>query len=192
MGIIDQTSWSCHHGVMRWMGRCSCTAGDGGWKAQMRYAFERLSAELDRLYLEVARPFVADPWELRNRYIEVILGKISASKLIGEVVGTAVTAEQERRLHLMLEAQRERQRMFTSCGWFFEDFNRIEPKNNVAYAAQAVRLARLATGVDLEQFVAADLRRVKSERTSLRADQVFCQHIRRAEGITQVRIGFAG
>ena len=61
-----------------------------------------------------------------------------------------LTSEQVRRVHLMLEAQRERQRMFTSCGWFFDDFDRIEPKNNVAYAAQAVRLARLATGVDLE------------------------------------------
>ncbi len=39
--------------------------------------------------------------------------------------------------------------MFTSCGWFFDDFDRIEPKNNIAYAAQAVRLAERATGVDL-------------------------------------------
>ena len=30
-----------------------------------------------------------------------------------------------------------------------DDFDRIEPKNNVAYAAQAVLLTRVATGVDL-------------------------------------------
>ena len=81
--------------------------------------------------------------------------------------------------------------MFTSCGWFFDDFDRIEPKNNVAYAAQAVRLARLATGVDLEPAVVADLQRVVSLRTATRADRVFLRHLRRAEGVQSVRIGYA-
>jgi len=31
-------------------------------------------------------------------------------------------------LEILMAAQCERQRMFTSCGWFFEDFDRIEPK----------------------------------------------------------------
>ena len=63
--------------------------------------------------------------------------------------------------------------MFTSCGWFFEDFDRIEPRNNVAYAAQAVRLARQATGVDLEPQTARDLQRVVSQRMQLNADAYF-------------------
>jgi hypothetical protein len=28
--------------------------------------------------------------------------------------------------------------MFTSCGFFFEDLDRIEPRNNIAYAARAL------------------------------------------------------
>ena len=52
-------------------------------------------------------------------------------------------------IQILLAAQYERQRVFTSCGWFFDDFGRIEPQNNVAYAAQAVWLTYLATGVDL-------------------------------------------
>jgi hypothetical protein len=107
------------------------------------------------------------------------------------MAGKALTSDQLRRIHLLLEAQRERQRMFTSCGWFFEDFDRIEPKNNVAYAAQAVRLVRLATGVDLSEVVSPDLHRVVSERTHLHADRVFERHLRRAEGVNGVRIGFA-
>ena len=189
--IRDATSWSCHHGVVRWMGQCDCTPGDGAWKAQLRYAFERISGELDRLYQDAIRPFISDPWELRNRYIHVILGQISVRELIEGMAGMALTSGQLRRIHLLLEAQRERQRMFTSCGWFFEDFDRIEPKNNVAYAAQAVRLVRLATGVDLSEVVKPDLHRVVSERTHLHADRVFERHLRRAEGVDSVRIGFA-
>jgi alpha-amylase/alpha-mannosidase (GH57 family) len=189
--IRDETSWSCHHGVTRWMGDCACSPGNGDWKAQLRYAFERLSGELDRLYQSVVSPVIDDAWELRNRYIRVLLGQMSAEELIEETAGHALRGEHVRRVHLMLEAQRERQRMFTSCTWFFEDFDRIEPRNSVAYAAQAVRLAYLATGVDLESYAKDDLKRVLSLRSGLSADKVFETHLRRAEGINDPKIGYA-
>jgi hypothetical protein len=81
--------------------------------------------------------------------------------------------------------------MFTSCAFYFEDFDRIEPKNSVAYAAQAVRLVKLATGIDLVDSVAADLQSVISRSSGLRADQVFRRHLQRAEGVQSVRIGYA-
>jgi hypothetical protein len=81
--------------------------------------------------------------------------------------------------------------MFTSCGWFFDDFDRIEPRNNVAYAAQAVRLARLATGVDLEGQTLSDLKRVVSQFSRVSADSIFERHLRRAEGVSEIRIGYA-
>ena len=92
------------------------------------------------------------------------------------------------RIELLLAAQTERQRMFTSCGWFFEDFDRIEPKNNVRYAAQAVWLTQLATGVDLSGQAVEWLRPVKSWKNGLRADEVFSQHLTRAEELaTEIR-----
>jgi alpha-amylase/alpha-mannosidase (GH57 family) len=189
--IVEPTSWSCHHGVKRWVGSCPCTPGDGLWKARLRAAFERLSGEIDRLYVEVARQLVDDPRELNRQYIHAILQTCSVEQLAQGLAGRALTSEQVRRLHLMLEAQRERQRMFTSCGFYFDDFDRIEPKNNVAYAAQAVRLVRLATGIDLENEVTADLQQVASPYSGLRADRVFQRHLRRAEGVNSVRIGYA-
>ncbi len=196
--IKEKTSWSCHHGVSRWLGQCNCTPGDAQWKAQLRYSFERLAAELDRLYLDVTSRVFSDPWELRNRYIHVILGETSLDKLANQMSLVALTSEQLRRVHLMLEMQRERQRMFTSCGWFFEDFDRIEPRNNVAYAAQAVYLARLATGVNLESYVQQDLGRVISPLTGANAGQLFVNHLRRADSFQKMHniaenspVGFA-
>jgi alpha-amylase/alpha-mannosidase (GH57 family) len=189
INIHEKTSWSCHHGVARWMGKCGCTSGDGGWKAQLRYAFERLAGELDRAYLDAVKPFVADPWGLRNEYIHVILGKVRVDEIVQRMVGCSLTTARLQQTHLLLEAQRERQRMFTSCGWFFDDCDRIEPRNNLAYAAQAVRLLRMATGVDLEASVKADLQLVSSERSGMRADRIFERFMRRAEGVNGVRIG---
>lgn len=178
IGIRDNTSWSCHHGVTRWAGDCLCAPGEHGWKAAFRRALDELAVAVDAEYLHAASPFVADPWQLRNRYIAVMLEQARVEDLIHELAGRDLPGDTLRRLSILLEAQRERQRMYTSCGWFFDDFDRIEPKNNVAYAAQAVRLARMATGVDLAPQASALLHSVVSWRTGLRADQVFEQHLR--------------
>lgn len=179
--IVENTSWSCHHGVSRWMGECACTPNNGQWKSHLRFSFEYLSNELDRLFVDVTRKLFSDPWELRNRYIHVLLGEISLESLINQMSLVTLTQSQIQRVYWLLEAQRERQRMFTSCGWFFEDFDRIEPRNNVAYAAQAVWLARLATGVDLEPSLSPYLKKVKSLVTGLQADTVLKNHLNRAE-----------
>jgi hypothetical protein len=189
--IRENTSWSCHHGIDRWTGLCPCTPGFREWKVNLRQAFNRLGEELDRLYLEVARPLVGDPWLLRQRYIHFILSELTIDELFSEMSSRALRSEDSRRLHLMLEAQRERQRMFTSCGWFFEDFDRIEPKNNVAYAAQAVRLAYLASGVDLEAATVSSLDDVISPRSGLRGGDIFRQHMSRAKEFRSEQVGYA-
>jgi hypothetical protein len=175
--IQECTSWSCHHGVARWVGSCPCTPGNSDWKFWLRYSFDRLAKDLDQLYLEATAPLFTDPWQLRNRYIHVLLGQLSLDSLLSETATRSLTSDETRRVSLLLAAQRERQRMFTSCGWFFEDFDRIEPRNNVAYAAQAVRLARQATGVDLEPQTTRDLGRVVSQRMQVSADSVFQSHL---------------
>jgi hypothetical protein len=134
---------------------------------------------LDLLYIETVYPLIPKPRILRQRYIHAILGEISTQDLVNEMAGKALTTDQILRIQLLLESQKERQRMFTSCGWFFDDFDRIEPKNNLAYAAQAVRLARLATGEDLAPLAISDLKQVVSPRTGHRADLAFNYHLNR-------------
>ena len=182
MGIRERTSWSCHHGVTRWMGECACTHQDAGWKSHLRRSLDRLASELDNLYFDAVYPLITKPRILRQRYIHVMLGELGTSELVAEMTDRTLASHQLKRLSLLLESQRERQRMYTSCGWFFDDFDRIEPRNNLAYAAQAVRLARLATGEDLAPQVISDLNHVVSPRTGLRADAVFRVHLERTWG----------
>ena len=177
--IQDKTSWSCHHGVSRWIGNCGCTPGDPRWKTHLRSAFDRLAVEIDRVFVEFTTPYIHDPWALRNQYIHVLLGRIPADELIDQAAGRHLPDEMRLKIHLLLEAQHARQRMYTSCGWFFDDFDRIEPQNNLASAAQAVRLVRAATCVNLEELALFDLSQVSSERTGLRGDAVFLYHLRR-------------
>ncbi len=189
--LRENTSWSCHHGLGRWLGECACTPDDGAWKVRLRRAFLQLAGALDGLYLEVTQPYFQDPWSLRDKYIHVILGEMSLDELIFSQAGQRLKTDVGLCVHQMLEAQRERQRMFTSCGWFFDTFDRIEPQNVVAYAAQAVLLAHQATGVDLTSALLEDLNLVVSEDTRRSAGQIFSHHLARARQKSQVEVGFA-
>lgn len=177
--IRENTSWSCHHGVMRWKGVCGCAA-HGEWKAYLRNAFDALSVELDELYSSAVRPYTQDAWELRHRYSRVLCQKQTLDDFVCAELGGGLTQVESERIQLLLRAQYERQRMFTSCGWFFDDFDRIEPANNVAYAAQAIWLTYQATQVDLSEKARGYLRAVQSWRTGLRADVVFDERLQRA------------
>jgi alpha-amylase/alpha-mannosidase (GH57 family) len=181
MAVREFTSWSCHHGVKRWSGSCDCTFGDGRWKSYLRSAFDHLTASLDKIYENKLKSLGIDPSELRNRYIHVILGQQSLTDIIGEVSGRKIDHHEIISVEQLLESQRERLRMYSSCGWFFEDFDRIEPRNNIAYAARAVHMTQMATGIDLSSLAINSLKYVVSNRSGVRGDEIFRRNIRKAE-----------
>ncbi len=178
--VLDYTSWSCHHGVIRWKGECACTPF-GSWKGPLRQGLNSLAELIDAEYLAGVSRFIKDPWELRNQYIHVILGEEKIEELIFPAAGRRLDPCDLHSIELLLKAQYERQRMFTSCGWFFDDFDRIEPRNNVAYAAQAVWLTSLAGGQDLSEAAYALLKSVRSRRTGLTGAQVFASQLNKIQ-----------
>ncbi len=179
IAIHQKSSWSCHHGVTRWMGACGCTPNNE-WKEPLRVALAQIAEMIDAQYLAVASRYFNDPWELRHQYIHVVHGTVPLEELVLSQADRPVTHSAIHELRLLLRAQYERQRMFTSCGWFFDDFDRIEPRNNVNYAAQAVLLTEKAIEEDLAQSAMQALSKVRSWRTGLCADEVFRQHMQRA------------
>ena len=178
--IRENTSWSCLHGVTRWSGECAC-ATHSQWKAPLRRALDHIAALVDEQFYDFARRHTSDPWQLRHNYISVHLRLATVEDLLFAGIDHPLSQEQIRTFALLLAAQYERQRIYTSCGWFFDDFDRIEPRNLIAYAAQAIWLTRLATGVNLKSSAEEALRRVQSWRSGLRADTVFNHHYERAQ-----------
>jgi hypothetical protein len=178
ISILEDTSWSCHHGLLRWHEECTC-AHDGRWKVHLRGAMDRLADQLDRVYFHHVGAYIADPWELRHAYGPVLTGEQTVDDLIYTHARRRLPTPVTRQVAALLRAQYERQRMYTSCGWFFEDFDRIEPKNNLAYAAQSVALTQQATGIDLSAQALRDFKQVVSPSSALRGDEVFGNHLER-------------
>jgi len=172
--LNEYSSWSCHHGVKRWETICPCTP-NAIWKDPLRKALNKLASEIDRVYLDFVGDYSRNPWQLRNDFINVLLEKQSLDELIRKSLAKRCDKNIQKKIGYLLKAQYERLRMFTSCGWFFDEFHRIEPQNNIAYATKSVWLTQQATGKKIEDLALRLLHDVKSTRTGLRADTVFSQ-----------------
>ena len=151
----------------------------------MRVAFKKISELIDQEGAGPGEALTRDWRELKNQYIQVILNEISPRDLISQFARQPLSDDEICKIDLLLRSNVDRQRMFTSCGWYFDDYDRIEPKNNTAYSAEAVWLVKNATGVDLSQQAMELLRPVKSWRSGLRADVVFNHYFNRAKNFVE-------
>ncbi len=178
MRIAERTAWSCFHGLARWESRCQCEREDfeaatPEWKGPLRRALDHLAAQLDTAYEQGVAGLLSDPWATRNRYSEVLLGTITPTEFVRREIGREVEPAEISRVEKLLRAQFMGQWMYTSCGWFFEDLSRIEPKNDIAYAARAIDYIKQAGGPDLESAFLADLSEAQSWRVGKNGAQLY-------------------
>ena len=152
--IMERTSWSCHHGVLRWSGECP-DAADGRWKAPLRAALERLAAGIDVVseVLTARMPGAPDLWAARDAYVDVVIGAQDEHAFAARWVGAADWAA----FLALMEAQRWRLAMFASDGWYWEDPARPETASVLRAAARAARLVDGLVPSGLERRLLDDL-----------------------------------
>ncbi|HEV2646561.1 MAG TPA: DUF3536 domain-containing protein [Acidobacteriaceae bacterium] len=169
--VVEDTSWSCAHGIERWRSDCGCNGGKPGWNQQwrtpLREALDLLRDTTAPLAEAFAAPLLKDLWQARDAYIDVVLDRSPASKdrfFERHATRTLNPAERIAVLEL-LELQRHTQLMYTSCGWFFDDISGIETVQIIAYAGRVLQLAAKLfgpAGVALEEQFLTILAHAKS------------------------------
>ncbi|HEX4716044.1 MAG TPA: DUF3536 domain-containing protein [Ktedonobacteraceae bacterium] len=170
------SAWSCNHGIARWDGGCDCTEGDSSWKGALRLALNNLARRGDLLFEEYASKLLTDPWAARDAYLPVRNGWEPVESFWARF-GKEQLADEFLAQHTLqlLEAQYYQQYSFTSCGFFFEDLDRIEPRNDIAFARRAISLYWQALGADLQVDFLRELRSAKSWRTLLTGADMYRQ-----------------
>jgi alpha-amylase/alpha-mannosidase (GH57 family) len=167
--IVENTSWSCPHGVERWKSDCGCNAGgrpdwNQEWRGPLRGTFDWLRDELTPGFEEMAGRYLKDPWRARESYIDIVLNRSEENmevffrqhpvRELGRDEKIVVLKLMEMQRHLML--------MYTSCGWFFDEPSGIETVQVLQYAARAIQLAEELFGRPLEESFRGHLSRIKS------------------------------
>ena len=162
--LVAPTSWSCVHGVERWRADCGCRMAperptQQRWRAPLREALDWLAGELHARFEQEGGALFAGSWAARDAY------------------GTDRTGDG--RARELLEMERNALRMFTSCGWFFDDIAGIETIQILRYAARAIELA----GADAPRLEAGVLERLARAQSNERAEgtgrDVYLNHVKR-------------
>lgn len=172
------SAWSCGHGVARWGDGCGCTEGDASWKPALRRAFARLGDRVDEVFVRESATTLSDPWAAREDYLALRNGWLDSDAFWARhgVGGMRPPARiEEVRTELLLEAEYYAQWMYTSCGFFFEDLDRIEPRNDIAFGRRAISLVWQTTHENLQPHFLADLAAARSWRTGLTGVDLYCQ-----------------
>ena len=145
-------------------------------------ALDEIAILIDQYYEKEISKIHSDPWRIRDEYIQVVLGKQGIiSKFGKEYSSRELNPDELKWLKALMESQVARQKMFTSCGWFFDELNRIEPRNNIGYAAQSILLVEYATKDRLADKAASYLKNVVSTRSSLDGSTIFHEYYKRGE-----------
>jgi alpha-amylase/alpha-mannosidase (GH57 family) len=153
--IREATSWSCAHGVERWRSDCGCRVrGDWHqrWRAPLRASLDWLREEVDAFYESRASAWLKDPWLARDEYVDVMLDRAPErlEAFLARHQRVALDAAARLEVRRLLEMERNRLLMYTSCGWFFDELSSIEPVQILRYAAMAVQYLADLGGPRLE------------------------------------------
>ena len=170
--IVENSSWSCVHGVERWRSDCGCNAGghDGwnqAWRGPLRVALDWLRDTTATAYEDEARRYVFDPWQARDDYISLILDRSPDNVNAFLRSHTTMELRDIERITLLklLELERHAMLMYTSCGWFFDEISRIETVQVMQYAGRVAQLAQELFGDTVERQFLERLAEAKSNLT---------------------------
>lgn len=167
--IIEDSSWSCAHGVERWRSDCGCCIDPGrgwnqAWRKPLRDGLNRLRDRLQALFERLGGELLRDPWAARDDYVDLLGDPEPQARedFLARHRRRELSPAERARVFKLLESQRWGMYMFTSCGWFFDDISGIEPVQNLRFAARALQLAAELDGGGWEEDLLAELAKAQS------------------------------
>lgn len=156
----EGSSWSCAHGVGRWIRDCGChTGGEDGWNQQwrepLRKGFDFLRDQLYSVAENTTKDLVKDIWAARNDYILPMTQRKPElyTEFFQKHQKKELSTDEQKYILTIMEALRYSMLMYTSCGWFFSDLSGIETIQDLLYSYRAYEFSeKILDTQTLEQF----------------------------------------
>lgn len=193
--IKESSSWSCSHGVCRWMEHCGCAAGEGSgkdwnqkWRTPLREAIDNLAEISEHVYETEMPKYIKagfkDIWEPLYNYIDVInnrsipnindfLQTYKENLFPDNTLKGKKNAKEQLNTDIkgcfmlkLLEMYRNSMLMQSSDAWFFDDISRIEAVQVLRHALRTMEIIREITQKDYEPDFLNILKDAKSNISS--------------------------
>ncbi|MBM3707210.1 MAG: DUF3536 domain-containing protein, partial [Actinobacteria bacterium] len=181
--IIENTSWSCQHGIERWRADCGCSTGipyhpewNQKWRVALREAIEFLNTKIFKIFTGEIKKYLKPEFKDNyfaplEEYIAVINNRTNdiSEKFIKKFFkccnGNSKNPEiknTKAEVLKLLEMYRHSMLAQSSDGWFFDDISRIEAIQILKNAARAIEIAEKVSPENLEEKFLSILNRAES------------------------------
>ena len=173
--IIENSSWSCDHGICRWKQDCGCSTGSEQhpdwkqkWRTPLRESIDWLARMNSSIYIDEAqkylKPGIGNSDKAVSSFISIMDNRTSksAEKFFSIFLKNPLEKTEGIIFLKLLEAYRQCLFMQSSDGWFFDDISRVEAIQILQHACRAMEILKDVTGRDLEPQFLKILKKAKS------------------------------
>lgn len=158
--FMPMSSWSCmwdgvQHRLGRWGDPAHTDCNCGGiwnseWRQDLRGALDGfpggekgLAKQIETIFFhELGPKYFKNPFDAAMNYIKVLLGEENLQGFLKREGKSSVGKAQFEIMYKLLEALRLSMIMNTSCAWFHDGLQRIEPTMNFVSAQSALELLK--------------------------------------------------
>lgn len=159
--IVENSSWSCAHGVGRWSTNCGCVIdpalkGQQAWRVDLRQVLNRLRDITRTLFLDRTAELLIDSMVLRHGWKRAELQGSTTHWIQANAKRVLSQAEIEE-VYFWMKQQELALKMFTSCGWFFDTATGIEAKQILAYAEALIDHTQQKVSWEITATIQQDL-----------------------------------
>jgi alpha-amylase/alpha-mannosidase (GH57 family) len=181
--IIERTSWSCSHGVGRWTRDCGCSTSqrpgwNQSWRAPLRKSLDIVRERVDEIFQRRGAELFLEPIRARNDYIDLLLdNSVEISSFLKTCQKRELSPSESVEALSLLEIQRNRMLMYTSCGWFFDDITGIETLQILDYAARVLQLASVYDPGLAKEFLGELFKAISNVYPHIHGDQLYRKKI---------------
>jgi hypothetical protein len=153
----------------------------GEWKTHLFSGIMNLSESLVDYSMKILRELVQDPHHALKEYIHVHLRQVTESEFILKHKSRDLKHQEVTVILKICAMQMFRLASFTSCGWFFSDIDRPEPRIVIGNAKKALSLlaeiGHVNKAMELEEKFVAELQNAKSNRTAITGKDLYLEYV---------------
>jgi hypothetical protein len=158
---------------------CGCSTSqkpgwNQAWRAPLRRSLDLIRDRIDRYFEDRGAELFNNPWVAREDYIDLLLEDRSGTALfLKNHSNHEFNINESVEALSLLEMQRNRMLMYTSCGWFFDDITGIETLQILAYAARALQLAGPYDPGLINEFLSGLFPAVSNTQSHIHGDELY-------------------